>query len=114
MGETIFHKIIKREVPAEILFEDEHCIAIRDIQPISPLHVLIIPKKTLPSVKEMRADDKELLGHLFFTAKNLSEELGIADSGYRLVVNTGSDGGQTVDQLHVHLLGGRTFAWPAG
>ena len=112
--ETIFHKIIRRELPAEIVHEDERLIAIRDIQPVAPCHLLIIPKKTLPKISDASAADAELLGHMLLTAAQLASAEGISEDGYRLVINCGNDGGQAVYQLHLHLIGGRSCAWPPG
>ncbi|MFN8389277.1 MAG: histidine triad nucleotide-binding protein [Bdellovibrionota bacterium] len=114
MSDTIFHKIIRKEIPAEMLHEDEHCIAIRDIHPVGPVHILVIPKKTLPGLSDAQSDDKELLGHLLLTATKLAQSEGLTAAGYRVVVNSGEDGGQTVGQLHIHLVGGRAFGWPPG
>ncbi len=114
MGETIFHKIIKKEIPAIILFEDERVIAIRDINPVSTTHVLIIPKKTVRSVAELSAVDEGLVGYLVLVAQRIAAQEGVSEKGYRLVFNCGNDGGQTVDQLHLHLIGGRHFSWPPG
>ena len=114
MGNTIFHKIINREIPAEIVFEDDLVIAIKDIQPVSPVHILIIPKKTLPSAAQATREDQSLLGHIMLTAANIAREQGLENDGYRLVVNTGENGGQTVPQFHLHLVGGRLFGWPPG
>ena len=114
MEDTIFHKIIRREIPAEIIHEDAQCVAIRDINPVSPVHLLVIPKKTLRSIDDATAEDKELLGHLMLTARELAEKNGLAKDGYRIVINSGENGGQTVFQLHVHVVGGRLFGWPPG
>ena len=112
--DTIFHKIIRREIPAQIVAENEELIAIRDIVPASRVHVLVIPKKTLPQVSYATADDALLLGKMVLFANEIAKSEGIAESGYRLVFNCGADGGQTVPQLHLHLLGGREFSWPPG
>jgi histidine triad (HIT) family protein len=114
MSKTIFQKIIDREIPAKLAHEDEHCIAIHDINPQAPVHVLIIPKKLIPRVGEASANDQTVLGHLLLTAAALAKKLGIAESGYRIVINNGRDGGETVPHLHVHLLGKRPLAWPPG
>jgi histidine triad (HIT) family protein len=114
MSKTIFQKIIDREIPANLAHEDEHCIAIHDINPQAPVHVLIIPKKLIPRVGEASANDQPVLGHLLLTAAALAKKLGIAESGYRVVINNGRDGGETVPHLHVHLLGKRPLAWPPG
>ena len=111
---TIFHKIMRREVPAEILHEDEQIVVIRDINPVSPTHLLIIPKKTIPSMEDVGAADEQLLGHMLVVAAELAKKQGISESGYRLVINTGLQGQQTVYQLHLHLIGGRQFGWPPG
>ena len=111
---TIFNKIIKREIPADIVYEDEKCLAFRDIHPQAPVHVLIIPKKEIPSMAELRAEDAELMGHLLVKASELAVKLGISEEGYRLVANTRAFGGQTVNHIHFHMLGGRPLSWPPG
>jgi histidine triad (HIT) family protein len=114
MANTIFAKILRKEVPARIVHEDEHCIAFHDISPQAPVHVLVIPRKAFANVDAMTDDDVPLLGHLFRVARDLARQLGVAESGYRLVINNGASAGQTVFHLHVHLLGGRAFGWPPG
>jgi histidine triad (HIT) family protein len=114
MGETIFHKIISKEIPAEIVYEDDLAVAFHDINPAAPLHILIVPKKTIPGLCDITEVDKNLLGHMLYIASKLSRKFNIAESGYRVVINSGADGGQTVFQLHMHLLGGRPFEWPPG
>lgn len=111
---TIFEKIIARQIPAKIAHEDDLCIAIHDISPQAPVHVLVIPKKPIARVGAATADDQAILGHLLLTAGNLAKKLGVSDSGYRIVINSGPDGGETVPHLHVHLLGQRPLAWPPG
>jgi histidine triad (HIT) family protein len=111
---TIFEKIIARQIPAKIAHEDDLCIAIHDINPQAPLHVLVIPKKPIARVGAASMDDQAVLGHLLLTAGNLAKKLGVSDSGYRLVINSGPDGGETVPHMHVHLLGQRPLAWPPG
>jgi histidine triad (HIT) family protein len=111
---TIFQKIIAKEIPAKLAHEDEHCIAIHDISPQAPVHVLVIPKKPLARIAEASAADQALLGHLLLTASALARKLGIAESGFRIVINNGRDGGESVPHLHVHLLGQRPLAWPPG
>ena len=111
---TLFQKIIDRELPAKLAHEDELCIAIHDINPQAPVHVLVIPKKLIPRVGLASADDQSLLGHLLLTAASLAKKLGVAESGYRLVINNGADGGESVPHMHVHLLGKRPLAWPPG
>lgn len=111
---TLFQKIIDREIPAKIAHEDEHCVAIHDINPQAPVHVLIIPKRVIPRVAAAQPADAATLGHLLLTAATLARQLGVAESGYRLVINNGPDGGETVPHLHVHLLGRRHLGWPPG
>jgi histidine triad (HIT) family protein len=113
MADTIFGRIIRREIPARIEHEDDLCIAFHDVAPQAPVHVLVIPRRPLPSLAEVTPDDAALLGHLVLVATQLATKLGLA-AGYRLVVNCGRDGGQSVDHLHVHLLGGRPLGWPPG
>ena len=114
MPKTIFQKIIDREIPAKLAHEDEHCIAIHDVNPQAPVHVLVIPKQPIARVGEAVAADQALLGHLLLTAAAVAKKLGLAGSGYRLVINNGRDGGESVPHLHVHLLGKRPLAWPPG
>ncbi len=111
---TIFQKIIDHEIPAKIAHEDDLCIAIHDISPQAPVHVLVIPKKPIPRVGAATSADQALLGHLLLTAGNLAKQLGVSESGYRLVINSGPHGGETVPHMHVHLLGQRPLAWPPG
>lgn len=113
MADTIFGRIIRKEIPARIEHEDVLCLAFHDVAPQAPVHVLVIPKKPIPSLAEAQDDDERLLGHLVLVATRLARKLGLGD-GYRLVVNCGRDGGQSVDHLHVHLLGGRSLGWPPG
>jgi histidine triad (HIT) family protein len=112
-AETIFSRIIRREIPARIEHEDDLCLAFHDVAPQAPVHLLVIPKRPIPSLADVTAADEPLLGHLVTVASSLARKLGL-DGGYRLVVNTGPDGGQTVHHLHVHLLGGRGLGWPPG
>lgn len=114
MSKTIFQKIIDREIPARIAHEDDLCLAIHDVSPQAPVHVLIIPKQHLARVGEAKPADQALLGHLLLTAAAVAKKLGLGESGYRLVINNGRDGGETVPHLHVHLLGQRPLAWPPG
>ena len=111
---TIFKKIIDKKIPANIVYEDDLSLAFRDISPQAPTHILIIPKKEIPSTAHLNADDQMVMGHLLLVAKKIAENLGFAESGYRLVINTRGDGGQTVDHLHIHLLAGRKLSWPPG
>ena len=113
MAETIFSKIIDRKIPARIEHEDDRCLAFHDVAPQAPTHVLVIPKKPIPSLADLEPADEALVGHLILVATQLAAKLGLGD-GYRLVVNCGRDGGQSVDHLHVHLLGGRQMHWPPG
>lgn len=112
-AETIFSRIISGEIPARIEHEDDLCLAFHDVAPQAPVHLLVIPKRAIPSLAEVTAADTPLLGHLVAVASSCAQKLGLED-GYRLVVNCGSDGGQTVPHLHVHLLGGRPLNWPPG
>ena len=112
--ETIFSKIIRREIPADIVYEDSDCLAFRDIQPQAPTHILVIPKEVVAGVQHAAPEHGPLLGHLLLKASQIAEEQGLAATGYRLVINAGDDGGQTVAHLHVHLLGGRPMQWPPG
>ena len=110
---TIFEKIIAREIPADILHEDEHCIAIRDIDPQSPTHFLVIPKQVIPRIGEARQEDQTVIGHLLLLAGKIARAEGL-EKGFRVVINNGSEGGETVPHLHVHVLGGRQLSWPPG
>ena len=111
---TLFTRIINREIPADVLYEDDHCLAFRDVAPRAPVHVLVIPKQEIASLEALADDDAPLLAHLWLVIRNLARELGVAESGYRVTVNCGAEGGQTVDHLHFHLLGGRPMTWPPG
>jgi len=111
---TIFTKIINREIPAEIVYEDDLCLAFRDINPQAPVHVLLIPKEPIPRVAAAEKAHQELLGHLLLTAPKVAAQEGVAESGFRVVINNGGDGGETVPHLHVHVLGGRALQWPPG
>jgi histidine triad (HIT) family protein len=111
---TIFQKIIDREIPAKIAFEDDLCIAIHDVNQQAPVHVLVIPKKHIARVGEASPADQALLGHLLLTAATVAKKFSLAESGYRLVINNGPDGGESVPHLHIHLLGQRPLAWPPG
>lgn len=113
MSKTIFKRIIDKEIPAKLLYEDEHCLAFPDINPQAPTHVLVIPKKELPNLAAALQEDQALLGHLLLVIQKLAGQLGL-ENGYRVVANCGRDGGQSVDHLHFHLLGGRQLQWPPG
>jgi histidine triad (HIT) family protein len=111
--ETIFSKIIRKEIPADIVYEDDLAIAFRDISPQAPVHILVIPKKPIPMLANAEPGDRELLGHLLLIVKEIADREGLSD-GYRVVINTGTNGGQTVNHLHLHLMGGRAMRWPPG
>ena len=111
--ETLFSKIIRKEIPADIVYEDDLALAFRDIHPQAPVHILVIPKKPIPKLADANSGDIALMGHLLLTVKLVAEQLGLTN-GYRVVINTGNDGGQTVDHLHLHILGGRQMKWPPG
>ncbi|MDY6781621.1 MAG: histidine triad nucleotide-binding protein [Cyanobacteriota bacterium] len=113
MSDTIFGKIIRREIPAEIVYEDDLALAFKDVSPQAPTHLLVIPKKAIARLSEATSEDHALMGHLLLTAKRVAEEAGLSN-GYRLVINNGNDGGQTVGHLHLHILGGRPLGWPPG
>jgi len=114
MAESIFSKIINREIPSEIVYEDNEVIAINDINPQAPVHILIIPKKEIPTLNDLDENDAHLIGKIFIIAKELANKNGISKEGYRLVVNCNKNAGQTVFHIHFHLLGGRVFGWPPG
>lgn len=111
---TLFEKICDKEIPAQIVHEDPRCIAFRDISPQAPVHILIIPRQPIPRIGLAAEEDQSLLGHLLLTAANIARSEGVADSGYRLVINNGADGGEAVPHLHIHLLAGRKLQWPPG
>lgn len=111
--ETIFSKIIRKEIPAEIVYEDNLAIAFKDVNPQAPVHILVIPKEPIAQLSDAESKDHALMGHLLLTAKRVAEQVGLTN-GYRVVINTGPDGGQTVYHLHLHILGGRQMDWPPG
>ena len=111
---TLFEKIIAREIPADIIYEDDLVLAFNDINPKAPTHVLIIPKKPIPRIAEAEPEDHQVLGHLLLKAREIAGELGLQEKGYRLVLNNGPDAGESVPHLHLHILGGRTMTWPPG
>jgi histidine triad (HIT) family protein len=111
---TLFEKIANHEIPAKIVYEDDEIVAFHDINPQAPQHIVIVPRVAIESINDVAPDDAELLGKLIVVAKDLAAKLGIAKSGYRLVFNCGQDGGQTVDHIHLHLIGGRPMEWPPG
>lgn len=110
---TIFQRIIDREIPAKIFYEDDRCLAFHDVAPQAPTHFLVIPKRPIASIAALADDDSELVGHMWIVIRNLAKELKL-DRGYRVVANCGRDGGQSVDHLHFHILGGRQLVWPPG
>jgi histidine triad (HIT) family protein len=112
-GKTIFKRIIDKEIPAKIVYEDDRCLAFEDIHPTAPTHILVIPKKEIVSVAEVEESDAALIGHLFVVIRKIAEQMGL-DSGYRVVANSGPDSGQEVPHLHFHLIGGRKMTWPPG
>jgi histidine triad (HIT) family protein len=114
MSDSLFTKIIKRQIPAEIAYEDDEIIAIHDINPQANVHLLIIPKKPIPTINDVEQEDAELIGKMVLVAKDIAKKNKIADRGYRLVFNCNEEAGQTVFHLHLHLLGGRVMAWPPG
>ena len=110
---TIFNKIIDKQIPADVVYEDALCLAFRDINPQAPTHVIVIPKREIASLQQLAPGDEPLVGHLFLVVRQIAEQLGLGN-GYRTVINCGADGGQTVGHLHIHLLGGRPLGWPPG
>jgi histidine triad (HIT) family protein len=110
---TIFDQIIDRSLPADIVYEDDLCLAFKDVNPQAPIHILLIPKKQIEQLSMLEEKDQSLLGHMMITAKKIAEEQDMAE-GFRLVINNGPSAGQSVYHLHMHLLGGRTFSWPPG
>jgi histidine triad (HIT) family protein len=111
---TLFEKIVARQIPAQIIYEDELVLAFRDIAPQAPTHLLIVPKKPIPRIAEATGADQALLGHLLLKAAEVAEKAGLKDGGYRLVINNGRHGGESVPHLHCHILGGRPMTWPPG
>jgi histidine triad (HIT) family protein len=114
MSKTLFERIILREIPADIVYEDDLVLAFRDIKPAAPVHVLIIPKKPVPRIAEANPDDHQVLGHLLLKAGEVARSLGLSESGFRLVFNNGPDAGEAVPHLHCHIIGGRQLGWPPG
>lgn len=109
-----FCKIIAREIPAQIVYENDHVLAFKDIHPAAPTHALVIPKRHIVGIRDAKPEDAALLGELMLAGRHVAEELGVGESGYRLVVNQGADAGQSVSHMHLHILGGRPLAWPPG
>lgn len=114
MSKTLFEKIAAREIPASIVFEDDLVVAFRDINPKAPVHVLIVPRRPIPRLAETSVEDQALLGHLLLKAAEVAHQLGLKETGYRLVINSGPNAGESVPHLHCHILGGRALAWPPG
>ncbi|HLV78600.1 MAG TPA: histidine triad nucleotide-binding protein [Marinobacter sp.] len=112
MSETIFTKIINREIPADIVYEDDISLAFKDINPQAPVHLLIIPKKPIATINDIGEADRELVGHLYWVAARLAAEQGFSEDGYRVVMNCGENAGQTVFHIHLHLLAGKPLGWP--
>ena len=111
---TIFTKIINKEIPADILFENDNVIAFRDVNPVAPVHFLVIPKKEIPTLNDIDENDKDIIGELFLIAKKLAKIEGLEKKGYRTIFNCNEDGGQTVFHIHLHVMGGRQMEWPPG
>lgn len=111
---TIFTKILRREIPSQMVYEDEQCFAFRDINPQASTHILIVPKIEIPTMNDLKPEHQALLGHMMLVAPKIARQEGIAERGYRLVINTNAHAGQTVDHIHVHLIGGRALGWPPG
>jgi histidine triad (HIT) family protein len=114
MSKTLFEKIIAREIPSDIVFEDDQVVAFRDVKPAAPVHLLIVPKKPIPRIADAQPDDHRVLGHLLIKAAEVAAKMGLDKTGYRLVINNGPDAGESVPHLHCHILGGRHLAWPPG
>jgi histidine triad (HIT) family protein len=111
---TIFEKIIAREIPAKFIFEDEEIAAFHDVNPQAPVHFLVVPRKVIPRIDQAAPEDQAFLGRLLLVARDLAKELGLNEAGFRIVINNGRNGGETVPHLHVHVLGGRHMGWPPG
>lgn len=114
MQKTLFQKIADKEIPAAIVYEDELCVAFRDIAPAAPVHVLLVPRKPIPDIAAATAEDAALLAHLMLKVGEIARAEGLAESGFRTVMNTGEQAGQTVPHLHIHIIGGRSLQWPPG
>ncbi len=111
---TLFEKIIARQIPGDIVYEDDLVLALRDIKPVAPVHILILPKKAIPRIADASPEDHKVLGHLLLKAAEIAAKEGLEKNGYRLVINNGPDAGESVPHLHLHILGGRNFSWPPG
>ncbi|MBO8136720.1 MAG: histidine triad nucleotide-binding protein [Desulfotomaculum sp.] len=114
MADCIFCKIVNKELPAEVIYEDDLILAFKDINPVAPTHVLLIPKKHISTLLDLQEEDSNVMGHIIITAQKLAKELGLEEKGFRLVSNCKEEAGQTVFHIHFHLLGGRPFEWPPG
>ncbi|MBQ3143691.1 MAG: histidine triad nucleotide-binding protein [Akkermansia sp.] len=114
MQKTLFQKIADKEIPAAIVYEDELCVAFRDIAPTAPVHVLLVPRKPIPDIAAATAEDAALLAHLMLKVGDIARAEGLAEGGFRTVMNTGEQAGQTVPHLHIHIIGGRSLQWPPG
>ncbi|XP_037639079.1 histidine triad nucleotide-binding protein 1 [Sebastes umbrosus] len=112
-GDTIFGKIIRKEIPADLVHEDDLCVAFRDVNPQAPTHILVVPRKPIVRLSQAEDSDAALLGHLMIVAKKCAQDAGLS-KGFRIVINDGENGGQTVDHIHLHVLGGRSMKWPPG
>jgi histidine triad (HIT) family protein len=111
---TLFEKICQGEIPADIVYQDDRCVCFRDIAPQAPTHLLLVPRKPIPRIGEATSDDQELLGHMLLQVSHIARSVGISESGFRVVMNNGHDGGEAVPHLHIHILGGRAMSWPPG
>ena len=114
MSKTLFEKIACHEIPSEIVYEDELVVAFRDVRPVAPVHVLIVPRKPIPRIAEAQSQDQQVLGHFLLKAAEVAAKIGLSETGYRLVINNGRDAGESVPHLHCHILGGRAMSWPPG
>ena len=114
MSKTLFQKIADREIPAQLVYEDDQVIAFRDIKPGAPTHILIVPRKPIPRIAEAKPEDAQVLGHMLVKAAEVAKKEGLGSSGFRLVLNNGPDAGESVPHLHCHILGGRQLSWPPG
>ncbi|XP_005930613.1 histidine triad nucleotide-binding protein 1 [Haplochromis burtoni] len=112
-GDTIFGKIVRKEIPANLIYEDDQCVAFPDVSPQAPTHILVVPKKPIVQLSQAEDDDAALLGHLLIVAKKCAQDAGLS-KGYRIIINDGPDGGQSVYHIHIHVLGGRSMGWPPG
>jgi histidine triad (HIT) family protein len=114
VSKTLFEKIIAREIPSTIVYEDDSVVAFQDVKPQAPTHILIVPRKPIPRIAEAKPEDQQVLGHLLLKAAEIADKLGLKSGGYRLVFNNGPDAGEAVPHLHCHIIGGRQMSWPPG